>query len=81
MEFVKTKTIIDKRNITSLKYPVGSKASILTIRKEKSCWFCGKKYEDSQHFGVVMTNKGSKICCDDCCELFKDSGVNIIPNH
>ena len=75
MEFTKTKTTIDKREVTALRYPFSTKESVLRIRKEKTCWFCAKKYEDSEYFGGVMTNKGSKICCDDCCKSFEQGGV------
>lgn len=67
---------IKSRNIAAVNYPFSKKESILRIRSETTCWFCHKKYEDCEFFGITMSDKGSKICCDDCAIEFK-SGLDV----
>lgn len=67
MIITKTISITKKWEINSIKYPYSNRNSVIDIRTEKSCVFCSKKYFDCDFFGLVFTDKGSKICCDDCC--------------
>ena len=71
MEFKKVKKTVEVRNITNVKYPFSSPEIVLKRRKEKPCYFCGKKYGKCEFLGITMSDKGSKICCDDCAVKFK----------
>lgn len=75
MLFRKTKIKVELRDVISFKYPFASKESVLIVRKEKHCWFCSKKYKNSEFFGVTYTNKGAIICCDDCCKTFEQNEI------
>lgn len=75
MEITKTITTTKKWEVKTLKYPYSNRNSIIDIRSEKYCVFCGKHYFKCDFFGIVMTDKGSKICCDDCCKNIEGQGV------
>jgi hypothetical protein len=68
MKIIKSVTITKEWLIKSIKHPYSNRNSIIDIRTEKNCVFCNKRYFDCDFFGIVMTDKGSKICCDDCCK-------------
>ena len=71
MSFVFEKKIIKRFTISSVRYPFASVDSALRIRRENRCLFCSKPYMDCKELGVVMTDKGSRPCCDDCAKEFK----------
>ncbi len=76
MEWKKVTQQISKRNITVVKYPYSTPESAMRIRKEKGCFFCGKKYSNCEFLGITMSDKGSKICCDDCAKQFESALAN-----
>ena len=73
MEWKKVTQTISKRNIINVKYPYSTPESAIRVRKEKGCFFCGKKYSDCEFLGITMSDKGSKICCDDCATQFESA--------
>ena len=76
MEWEKVTQHIEKRNITAVKYPYSTPQAAMQIRREKGCFFCGKKYEDCEFLGITMSDKGSKMCCDDCAKSFESVLAN-----
>jgi len=76
MEWTKVTEQISIRNITVVKYPYSNPKSAMRIRKEKSCFFCSKKYSDCEFLGITMSDKGSKLCCDDCAKKFESTLSN-----
>jgi len=76
MEFKKVVQIIETRNITAVQHPFSSPEAILKVRKEKTCYFCNKKYSKCKTLGVTTSDKGGKICCDDCAIKFKEGLEN-----
>lgn len=76
MKWEKVTQQISKRNITAVLYPYSTPESAIRIRKEKGCFFCKKKYSDCEFLGITMSDKGSKISCDDCAKQFESALAN-----
>lgn len=76
MEWKKETKTINKRNITQVQYPWSTPEAAIRIRREKGCFFCGKKYSDCKFLGITMSDKGSKLCCDDCAKHFESALAN-----
>ena len=76
MEWERVTKLVEKRNITTVKYPYSTPQAAIRVRREKCCFFCGKKYENCEFLGITMTDKGSKICCDDCAKSFEIATLN-----
>lgn len=76
MDFVKTVTSTFKTKINHVKHPFSNVENILKIRKEKLCWFCRKKFKDCDFIGLAFTDKGNKLCCDECSLKFSETIEN-----
>ena len=76
MEWKKVTQHIEKRNITAVRYPYSTPRALIQIRRESECFFCKKKYEDCEFLGITMSDKGNKICCDDCAKSFEGALAN-----
>lgn len=74
-EIVKTIVLTKRWQIKSMSYPYSERNKIIAIRMERNCIFCSKYYLKCDFFGIVFTDKGSKICCDDCCKNIESQGL------
>lgn len=70
MEFRKVKKTVEILNVKHVQHPFSSPEHLMKTGR-KSCYFCNKRYSKCDFAGVVMTDKGSKICCDDCAVKFE----------
>jgi hypothetical protein len=73
---IKKITTTKKWEVKTIKYPYSNTDSVINIRSEKCCVFCDKPYLKCNFFGIVMTDKGSNICCDECCENIDENRIS-----
>lgn len=61
-----------------IKFHTDERQGMRLYKNRKSCKCCGSKWEDSgSNIHLAFTDKGNKIICDDCLELFEANGVKI----